>query len=989
MPEIDQEPDIGVDTSDRDRPRVRLVGREREIGVLRNALRQMLDGQGRLVLVSGEAGIGKTSLVDNLTDAAEAQGCLALRGHAYDLSVTPPYGPWLELLRRYPAQSDGLPSLPPFVDDVGSLAAVATQEALFAAIATFFKAVALQRPLVLVLDDLHWADQGSLDFLRFLAREIGSERVLLVGTYRSDEIHRHHPMYALLPLVVREATAERLEVRRLNAEGHRALIESRYTLCTEDVDRLEQYLTDHAEGNPLYALELLRSLEEDGLLQRVDGGWLLGDIRPVRLPPLLQQVIERRLARLGTESHNLLQVAAIIGQDVPLDLWQQATAASDEALVTAIEQGLVTHLLEESQDGSSYRFQHALLREALVQGVVSLRRRVWHRKIAEALDREKQPVPEIVAHHFQQAGDIRAVPWLLEAARRARMTYATSTAIRQFESALALDEQYGGSGLRGWLLAGLATCGALYAHTEERVRTFDEAIAIASQTGDDALLGLCEWSKAFLATSGPGTVNNLNSARDRIQALPPDERNRLYGFVYGAVGAALDPNGPDMTCEIIGLHGQSGQFRKTLAAVERIRAEYPRLSATAELGIDNALMTSYQACGRPEDALGHYERMNAAHRRDHVSDWLSITTWLKLRDLVLVYWTDRIEMREMVANESVEAIRLAKSEGTLGSDMPDETGSVWLFLVDGRWSDARRVVENVTGSGQWITFLTAAAWMTLNRHQGQPDEAMARLPIVFPNGPASEPGRQTFETSVYCMHSAIEIALDAGDLDTAQAWLECHDRWIDWSGHIPFTTIGHLLWARYHRVAGDHSSAIECASQALALATDPRQPRALLAAHRLLGELETDSCAFDSARKHLAEALVLADACQAPFERALTLVAISELDIAMGDIAEARRLLAEARAICEPLRARPTVERIASLQEGLSEAAKPRNPAGLTTREVDVLRLVAQGLTDAEVAERLFLSRRTVGTHLTSIYNKLGVSSRSAATRFAVEHGLT
>jgi DNA-binding CsgD family transcriptional regulator len=239
------------------------------------------------------------------------------------------------------------------------------------------------------------------------------------------------------------------------------------------------------------------------------------------------------------------------------------------------------------------------------------------------------------------------------------------------------------------------------------------------------------------------------------------------------------------------------------------------------------------------------------------------------------------------------------------------------------------------------------------------------------------------------MHSAIEIALDAGDLDTAQAWLECHDRWIDWSGHIPITTIGHLLWARYHRVAGDHSSAIECASQALALATDPRQPRALLAAHRLLGELETDSCAFDSARKHLAEARVLADACQAPFERALTLVAIAELDIAKGDIAEARRLLAEARAICEPLRARPTVERIASLQEGLSEAAKPRNPAGLTTREVDVLRLVAQGLTDAEVAERLFLSRRTVGTHLTSIYNKLGVSSRSAATRFAVEHGLT
>lgn len=296
------------------------MGREREIGVLRDQLKRMLDGQGRLVLVSGEAGIGKTTLVDDLTREAEAQGCLVLWGHAYDLSVTPPYGPWLEMLRLDPARTDGLLLLPTHVQDAQALAAVGSQDALFAAVGAFFQDVALQHPLVLVLDDLHWADQGSLDFLRFLARQIGDRRILLVATYRSDELHRHHPLYALLPLVTREAGAERLEVRRLDAEGHRSLITSHYTMNQEDAARLEHHLQAHAEGNPFFALELLRSLEEEGILQQIDGVWSLGDTTRVRIPPLLRQVIERRLVRLDDEVRSLLQVAAIIGQDVSLDL---------------------------------------------------------------------------------------------------------------------------------------------------------------------------------------------------------------------------------------------------------------------------------------------------------------------------------------------------------------------------------------------------------------------------------------------------------------------------------------------------------------------------------------------------------------------------------------------------------------------------------------------------------------------------------------------
>ncbi len=201
---------------------------------------------------------------------------------------------------------------------------------------------------------------------------------------------------------------------------------------------------------------------------------------------------------------------------------------------------------------------------------------------------------------------------------------------------------------------------------------------------------------------------------------------------------------------------------------------------------------------------------------------------------------------------------------------------------------------------------------------------------------------------------------------------------------------GQALWARYHRQMGDAESARAHAESALAHATEPRQPLALIATHRLLGELDTDDARYDEAARHLDASLALATACAAPYERALTLLATAELRAATGEKDAAAALLTEVRAICEPLGAKPTLARAAALATRLAAPATvvPSYPAGLSVREVEVLRLVAQGLTNPQVAERLFLSPRTVDQHLRSVYNKLGVSSRAAATHFAVTHGL-
>jgi DNA-binding CsgD family transcriptional regulator len=224
-------------------------------------------------------------------------------------------------------------------------------------------------------------------------------------------------------------------------------------------------------------------------------------------------------------------------------------------------------------------------------------------------------------------------------------------------------------------------------------------------------------------------------------------------------------------------------------------------------------------------------------------------------------------------------------------------------------------------------------------------------------------------------------------LAEAAAWLRANDRWLSWSTCLPGVADGKLAWARYHRRRGDLAAASECAAAALEIATTPRQPLALLRAHRTAGELALDRGNSARAGTHLQQAADLAERCHAPYEHALAMLALGQWHIAEGRPAQAAGTLDQARTVLAELEAVPALRRLDAMLPTV-QAAAPALPFGLTTREAEVLRLMAQGLTDAAVAERLFISPRTVSTHLRSVYAKLQVSSRAAATRFALEHGL-
>ncbi|MDP9372585.1 MAG: AAA family ATPase, partial [Chloroflexota bacterium] len=325
-----------------------LVGRDRELATLREHLAATLAGWGSLVLIGGEAGIGKTALAEALCAEARERGATVLVGRCYDLAETPPYGPWAEALAHAPVD-DELPVLPAAVlppEDDG--VALASQDAIVRRVLAYLAALAARQPLVLLLEDLHWADPASLDLLRATGRAPAHRPVLLLATYRTDEVVNDHPLAALLPTLVRESRAERLDLRPLDAGAIGALVAARYALADAEQDRLMRYLAARTEGNALFLGELLRTLEGEGMLRREGGRWVVGDLTAVPVPALLRQVIGGRLARLGGETGRLLALAATVGQEVPLALWAAVAGTDEDGLLDAVERATGARLLVEA-----------------------------------------------------------------------------------------------------------------------------------------------------------------------------------------------------------------------------------------------------------------------------------------------------------------------------------------------------------------------------------------------------------------------------------------------------------------------------------------------------------------------------------------------------------------------------------------------------------------------------------------------------------------
>ena len=948
-----------------------LVGRDREFDILRRQLDAALAGHGSIVLISGEAGIGKTALAETLCQEAADGRALVLVGRCYDLTETPAYGPWAEVGSQFPPAL-GLPPLPSTQNTTAQ-----SPQQFFAEVRAFFAAASAKRPIVLLLDDLQWADPVSLDLLRFLSRSLSPLSMLVLATYRPDALDRHHPLSALLPLLVRESRAERLDLAPLPSEAVHELVHGRFRLRAPDEGRLVEYLLRRTEGNALFVGELLRAIEERGVVAA--GGSTLGDLETMAVPTLLRQVVEGRVARLGPEAERLLGIAAVIGQDVPLGIWTMVGETDAVAIEEVAEQGLGARLLVEERGGQRVAFAHALIREALYEGIPAIRRRRIHRRVGEALIASVDPLPDAVAYHFRQAGDARATGWLAKAGWQAYRSFAYQTARLRFDEALPAIT----GAERASALMALAT---LDRFQEQGVRYAESAVEAACAIGDEILVAVARFrlSITLIYRGRIGeALTTLERAKETLDPLPdaalPDFFN-LWGLTFSRERRQSFP-----PCAL----AYSGRWREALTLLGSTLDDPWRGIAETDTNGNIAMVYVAAFLGRPDIIRRSIEKSIAgmARREDDLGVLAASESGIyrELHPFLL----DSQEARRWYDDVVGRAAR--RVEEAYGA-VPPHLNRCPLLVTEGRWEQAwalwaQRRDAAYSGDVAWnFPHIGAMA-----RAQGRRGNAWALVREGLPDGPATMPGTTHF-TALDLQCLAARLALDEGKHAGARQWLEAHDRWLEWAGPEARwgRADGQIAWATYYRAIGEPETALHYAERALADATEPRQPLALLTAHRLLGELDTDAGAHKEAGRHLGTSLALADACQAPYERALTLLAMAEMERATGDRDAARALLDEVKAICEPLGAEPALARVAALAGHLDteSPAAVVYPAGLSAREVEVLRLVAEGLSNPQVGARLFLSPRTVEQHLRSVFHKTGVTSRVAAARWAADHAL-
>ena len=995
-------------------PATFLVGRSREQVFLREEWAAALAGRGRLVLLGGEAGIGKTTLARDLMREAQGHGASVLIGHCYDLANAPPYGPWLDLFAGFQLDS-GLP-LSPAAFSGGRLEAITDQAALVAEVRGFFAELAATRPALVLLEDLHWADPASLDLLRHVAPWLGRWSILLVVTYRDDELTRHHPFAQQLPALAREANGFRLDLRPLDTHGLRSLVASHYRLSMSDEDRLVTYLKRHAEGNPFFATELLRALEDEELLLQTDGRWSLTPVDRVVMPSSLRQVIDGRVARLGEGTRQPLAIAAVIGQEVPMSLWAEVAHLADEELLAIVEQAVETHLLVAERNGTRVRFAHALTREALYEGALPPRRRRWHKQIADALLASGDPDPDAVAYHLQQAGDLRSWEWLIKAGDRAQRAYAWLTAIERFRAASAILATVEGHERTRIRLDCRIAILHRFSDPAGAIEASEAAERLAHEVGDLARAAEARYirgmASCFADRFRTGLVD-MTMALETIEALPPEAEQLLdtmKTWFVGAFPAADTHLAIEEDVSVPGRHAawlgylrrvrfwllaSAGQPQATVVFSERYIASVadgPGTLAEVRSAIGFAhhgLGVAYAALGRPDEACFAGVRARELFRAFSHHALVAFSLLNELRDCGLTTSAADPAARRRLAAEA-EAV-LDQASGALRPGISPRLAWLGCLVLDGRWARADEILRDLPAPGNaFLRREITGARAVLAHHRGESEQFWSTIRPLFANGPGTEPGDQIHQEGLLLQRLAADHCLDAGDLPAARAWLEANDSWLAWSGSVLGRADGRVAWARWHRASGDTMRARTTAAEALALAEAPRQPLVCLSAHRLLGEIETEARHPMAAEAHLTTALNLAAACEAPFERALTLLALAELRASQGATGEAVALVDGAREICVRLRARPALACADALTARLAARPSPQPLAdfALSPREIEILRLMVRRLSDKEIAEALFLSPHTVHRHAANVFAKLGVANRREAAALAVHHGL-
>jgi DNA-binding CsgD family transcriptional regulator/tetratricopeptide (TPR) repeat protein len=962
------------------------VGRAPELGVLRAAFERASAGEASSVVVSGPAGVGKSRLVEEATRDARGDGELVLLGRCVDVGDGElAYAPIVGALRSLAAQLDqtelaevlgaGRPALARLVPALGEPGvppdagpADLGRERLFEYLLTALGRLGERRPVVLVVEDLHWSDGSTRDLLRFLVRSAGRERLALVATCRTDDIDRGHPVRPYVVELRRDPGVELIDLEPLSraecADHLSVLLGATPSPATLDD------LYGRSEGNPFFTEELV------------------GASTPTGLPASLRDAMAVSLERLSPTARRVVATLAALGRRVDQRLVERAATLSDLELPAALREALDARVIVPADDGRGYEFRHALLREAAYEDLLPGEREAVHRDLARELEADPSLAGDgaaaaEVAHHWDAAGDRgRALPAWVAAGIEAERLVAHQEALRHFQRALEL-----------WEL------GPPEAHHGlDQLEITERAADAASAAGEaDLAIALAERAVEL------GGATRAAGQHARLARVLWDGGRGADGLAASTRGLALTP--PERTAErarilesharLLLLTGRSGEAGEPIDEAIAIAREIGASDIEAA-----ALATRVIAAGdRAEDAVTAGREALEVARRDGLPDTL-MRAYINAAEAL--DHGGRVRDSIDLAREGIEEARRLGMERMMGVHLQGEVALRLLKLgCHEEAAAATREGLRAAPEGAAAVALHHAA-ATLAAHRGDADGAAAALL----GAEADDAG--SGQSSARGAAARAQAAL--WNEDAARAWEIADEALgrVEEGEYVWYSAALYALgaWACADRALsaqalGDRRTvdAARAAAEGLVERLDDRlrdtdipEPaayRAQAAAEltrlvdapdpaawedaglrwqRLGYPLHAATCAWREA-----EALLLLGADRSRAERRLTAAVEEAARLGARPLAEAATDLSRrARIIVDP--------------GGDDATAAP--PAGLTPRELEVLRCLVAGRTNRQIGSDLFISEKTVSVHVSRILAKLGAANRAEAATIAHRMGV-
>jgi DNA-binding CsgD family transcriptional regulator len=946
-----------------------LVGREQERSALRNAIVTAARGDGGILLVAGESGVGKSTLVESVL--AEA-GRLVLRG-ATDQRAVRPYAPIVEAFRAYGrAVPDGLRGSAPLsrhlaliLPELGPRPPDADQATLFEAVGNLFEQMARREPTVVFLDDLQWVDGATAELLLHLDRVLEGAPVLVLGAYRSDEVPRGHPLRSVRSELRRRRRLRELTVEPLGPVDATEL--AARVLGAQLGSRLASAVYDRTQGVPFFVEEFANALAAAGRLDHADGAVELGSGETLPLPDTVKEAVLLRAERVSSVGRHSLEIAAAAGLRFDLELVVALGGA--DGIDEAIERGF---LVEVGRQGA---FRHDLIREAIYDDTAWTRRRAYHRQLAEELERRGAP-PEAVAEQWLAGGEHdRARPSLLAAAERFGQVHAYHDAARAVRRAI---EQWREGDDEEDRLAALERLGGyaqLHGDLAGALRAWQEVLEACPSRGDlirlaaleRRLAGIYElqgaWDRALDARTAAADAftergMDFESATERLAAAShlqsAAKLTAALDLIAGAASAVERSGSTELRARALSLEGQ---IRTKLGDTERgVKLAREGLAlALAENLTEPAGEAYFRLASALEHSSGYPEAIDA---------YSAATEFCHQQGL----------------SGMAEVCFACLAPAMVKTGEWDRAVEVCRAILEA--GDAPAAAEAVAAAELGLVYVLRGLTRRSRR--------------LLSDGMRFARRNEVFGLEIEAAHGLARADAQEGRIDDAVF------RARDLVDRIAVREERHysvpaLRWIAtffaHQGLTADVARSAELLSRtAAALGT----AEAVAGLGHALGELAMADGDAAGAAQHFTHAIdILGDL--APYGRAETEFRVAIALAAYGERRLAIERLTSAYRSARRLGARPlataAAEELAHLGEHVERrlgrrAASEREHAGLSRREFEVLRLVSVGRTNREIAKALFVSPRTIDMHVSNVLMKLGCRSRTEATHRAAELGL-